>query len=373
MFAGSYATGGRESLSDHFVEQTIESLSAQFKRFAERECRDSSDLYKNLSMAVSKDGELLHLAQGVRKGQLAPNIFFAAVHFLLLQGVKHPLAEFYPSITGHTRNITQDPYPYFRAFCLEHAERIRSILATRIVQTNEVRRCACFLPALFLVSELNQSRPFHFVDVGASAGFHLLWDSYFYDYENQGNFGNPGSPVRIRCEIRGRKQPPLSNAFPRVASRLGLELNPIDINDKEEVLWLRALIFPDDSERFTLFDGAVELARQHPFRVLPGDAKELLPTLFPDENDDYAVCFLFSFSVNQMFQGGREELSDILMNMSEKRPVYEVSIGHFGAEYPNLVLAEYSNHVYREHILATCHLHGRWLEWLDGNDGELNE
>src|SRR5205085_6851526 len=96
---------------------------------------DASPLYERLSGEVSKDAEMLALAAHATS-QPVPNLFFGAVHFLLLRGVEHPLAAFYPTMTK-TPRIDGDPYPAFRSFCIEHAEEIQSLLQSRRVQTNE--------------------------------------------------------------------------------------------------------------------------------------------------------------------------------------------------------------------------------------------
>src|SRR5256886_12472437 len=63
-----------------------EELSQIFERSANEEFHNSSPLYEHLSLAIAKDPEMLSLAAHCRKGERAPNLFFAAVHLLLLKG-----------------------------------------------------------------------------------------------------------------------------------------------------------------------------------------------------------------------------------------------------------------------------------------------
>jgi hypothetical protein len=115
----------------------MEALARSFAGVAEQQFRPSSPLYAQLSRGISTDPELLALAAPARKGQPVPLLFLAAVHFLLLEGTPHPLAEFYPSIVPTPR--TDDPYPAFRAFCFEYQEPIHRLISTQRVQSAKTR------------------------------------------------------------------------------------------------------------------------------------------------------------------------------------------------------------------------------------------
>lgn len=69
------------------------------------------------------------------------SLLLTAAHYLLLGGEEGAVAAFYPSVAEEALG-EGDPYPLFRDFCLEHAEEIRTLISTRRVQQNEVRRCA---------------------------------------------------------------------------------------------------------------------------------------------------------------------------------------------------------------------------------------
>ena len=83
-------------------ELPLEALSQRFKQFAFHVSQQASPLYAQLSVAVADDPELLMLASHAGRGQPVPNLFFAAIHFLLLKGVQHSLSTFYPSISVFT-------------------------------------------------------------------------------------------------------------------------------------------------------------------------------------------------------------------------------------------------------------------------------
>ena len=128
-------------------------LAGHFVRYAEG-VRASAPLYGRLLLGVADDPDLLALAAAARRDQPAGLLLLAAVHYLLLRDGKPrrpPLAAYYPSIVGAATR-TGDPVPAFRRFCLVRQEEIRELIARRRVQTNEVGRSACLLPAFALAS-----------------------------------------------------------------------------------------------------------------------------------------------------------------------------------------------------------------------------
>jgi hypothetical protein len=138
------------------------------------------------------------------------------------------------------------------------------LVATRHVQTNEIGRCACLLPAFGLVDSQTKGYALSLVEIGASAGLNLLWDCYGYDYGAGRRYGMSNSPVQLTCTLHGNRFPPISPSLPQIALRVGLDLAPIKVDDVEATLWLRALIWPEQRERITLLSHALQLAQQDP-------------------------------------------------------------------------------------------------------------
>jgi len=361
--------------------QLLEELSQRFVWFAQHDCHNASPLYEHLSLQIARDPELLELATYARKGQPVPNLLLGAVHFLLLRGVQHPLSAFYMSIAGSPSNTSSqqavgpvtytlnDPYPLFRSFCFEHWEEIQHLVATHLVQTNEVRRCACLLPAFELVAQRTQRQPLSLVEIGASAGLNLLWDQYSYDYGEGQHCGNEQSPVQLLCALRGDKRPALPTLptpLPSVASRVGIDLNPIDVHDAEATLWLRALIWPEHEKRMQLLTHALSVAQQHTPTIMAGDALDLLPGIMQAVPMDTTLCLYHTFVINQFSPEARERLESLFAQEASRRDLYIVSIAWIIGEltFPTLRLLSYQNGVRMEQVLAKCSGHARWMEWL---------
>lgn len=324
---------------------------------------NGSPLYARLCAEIAEDAELLELAARAQSFPV-PNVFLAAVHDLLLGGVEHPLAAFYPSVAGAARAPARaDPFPSFRAFCLEHRAAIEGRISTRRTQTNEVRRCALLVPALAVAWRRAAHRPLAIVEVGASAGLNLLWDRYGYDYGGGRTCGDPASPVRLACELRGGDQPPLPAPLPPVASRAGIDVDPVDATDPEATRWLRALVWPEHEGRAALLAAALELARRDPPVLIAGDALDALPDALRALPADAAPCVVHSFTLNQLSRRGRARFDQILREHAGAGPLWRISLELEHPEGAPLRLLTYRARERTSEILATAHPHGRWLEW----------
>jgi len=315
-------------------------------------------------MRVAEDSEILTIAARAWEKDALPNLFFSAVHFLLLKGEHHQLAAFYPSLNNNSKHYDL-AYPYFRSFVLEHKDEIDRIITTRFVQTNEVGRCAILVPSFELVARQAKNRPLALVEIGSSAGLTLLWDRYHYQYNKTLQCGDPNSPVQVECLLRGENRPPVPNRFPEIVSRLGVDLNPVDIDDPENVQWLRALVWPEHQKRAHQLELAIRVARHAPPQIVRGDALELLPSLIKRVRDDSQLCIFHSFTLSLANGKPRERLELILAKASEKRHLFHISLEWpKKSETPLLSLASLSNGESTEKVLARCNAHGEWLEWL---------
>ena len=76
-------------------DEDIERLAESWRDFADRECGTYSPLYAAIGHSVAKDSELLALVAAAPSSGQQPNVLLAAAHYLLLDGVTHPLADVY--------------------------------------------------------------------------------------------------------------------------------------------------------------------------------------------------------------------------------------------------------------------------------------
>lgn len=325
---------------------------------------NSSPLYAQLSLEIATDPAILSLVTEADLSQQVSNLLLGAVHFLLLSGIPSPLADYYPSLSP-SPGPRQEAYQYFRAFCLEHADVIRQLVTTQRVQTNEVHRCTALLPAFGVVAGRSESRPLALLEIGASAGLHMLWDKYGYDYAAAGYAGNRESLVQLLCIPQGSIYPPLPDVLPIVGYRIGIDLAPIDVRDDTAIRWLRALIWPEHNDRAELLEHAVQTARLGPPSIVAGNAADLLPQVLSTIPSETALCVYHGYTLNQCPQPVREKILDRLLEFAQERDLFRVSLEWYsGQNAPHLELFSYQKGIMTGERLAYCESHGRTIEWF---------
>jgi hypothetical protein len=326
--------------------------------------RNASPLYAYLAQCVAQDPDVLALVTDADRATTVTNLFFGAVHYLLLRERTHPLAVFYADLAPQPQPPA-GAYPAFRAFCLDHDQEIRHLVLTRRVQTNEVGRCAGLLPAFHLLGQEARGRPLALVEIGASAGLHLLWDCYHYDYSPAGAAGDPHSPVQIMCEPRGPSLPPLPSVLPEVVWRVGIDIAPVDVSNEHATRWLQALVWPEHTDRHALLAAALTLVRQQPPRIVAGDAAEVLPAVLAEVPADAILCVYDSYTLNQVPRAVRDRVLAHLAGHAMVRDLYRVAQEGFSlTEPPTVELTTYHKKEVRHQVLARTESHGRWLEWI---------
>jgi hypothetical protein len=332
--------------------------------------RNPAPLYEQLALGISADEELKAFANTVRAGQPPANILFAAVHYLLLRGAHHPLRRFYPNLNGGRRESELRPaFPLFREFVGEHRAELASLVASRVTNTNEVGRSAV-LHAGFRALAKETGEPLHLIELGPSAGLNLIWDRYGVRYIRDGEAipaGDRAAKLVLESEWRGENAPP-AGATPRVARRMGLERNPVDLSRSEERDWLKALVWPDQVARFARLETAIRIRMEEPSEIQPeirkGDALALLPDALAEISKDAQPCVYHSFVTYQFSDEARAALDDILVGASLRRPLWRLSWeGTLSGEAP-LLLHNYRDGVRNTRLLAQCQPHGAWMEWM---------
>jgi hypothetical protein len=332
--------------------------------FTEDAKRTGSLLYSRLAAGIGGDEELKAIAARARPGQPQANMILAAVHFLLLRGADAPLKRFYPTVGGTVSTDAEDPVPDFKAFVLAHREMVEQLVAARVTNTNEIGRSALLHPG-FRMAAAHAVAPLALIEIGPSAGLNLIWDRYGVRYQRDGATVatiNENAPLVIESELRGDRQPP-TQAPPLVASRVGLELNPVDLENPDDRDWLRALIWPDQVARLHRLDRAIALFGQAKPEIRAGDALALLPQAIASIPAGYAVCVYHTIAIYQFSREMKEALESILTVAGLRRPVWQLAFEYDGSRYM-LSLIRHADGERHETVLADCHPHGTWLEWL---------
>jgi hypothetical protein len=338
----------------------LDDLSSRFRRFALQQAAPSSPFYSRLALGIAEDRSILRLAQQASSVPVT-NLFLAAVHDLLLGGADHPLRSFYPDLVCDPQP-GEHAFPAFRSFCHTYEAEIVDVVRRRRTQTNEVRRCLYLAPGFSVVGR--EAGPYAMIDAGASAGLHLLWPRYRYDYEGH-VLGDPESPVQLSCRLEGRLRPPLPRAWPEPVLSLGIDLHPLDPGNPDDQRWLRALVWPEHAERSVLLERSLAVARDHPPHVVAGDVFSCLPRLVQDIPKDVAVCVCHNHVVNQFPEIDRVRFDALLGELADGRDLYRLSAEWIGTEQPEFVLSRYRDGDKWQRLLARVDDHGAWIRWAD--------
>jgi len=331
----------------------------------------NSRIYTEYCLQIAEDAELLALAEQVMPSQPPPNVLFAAVQDLLLEDPKRSrearaLARFYPAVSG--RAVPNEPaFPALRAFCLAHAQELQPGLRHGRTQTSVVHRCTTLLPAIGTLPRVSAAGgAVALLEVGPAAGLNLRLDHYRYRYEGNGaryHWGDPGSTPALSCAIRGNT-PPTLPAKLQVVDRRGLELSPLDLTNPRDIRWIRALVWPEHTERTRLMSEALEVASRVPAAIEEGDATrdieqavQRMPTASP------RVVFA-THAVYQMSEDGRRDMMSGLEKASRTAPIDLVVVDSNLRGESRIDWVAFTDGA-RQNRVALGHAdsHGRWIEW----------
>lgn len=236
------------------ADDGTETVAQQYRGFAENYAAGSSPGYADIAGNLARDEQVLGLVTTLPQGnKRQPNLLLGAVRYL---------------------GGPVESWSGFRPWLVEHWESVRRVVLERYTQTNEVRRCATLLPVL-----AQMPGPLALLEVGASAGLCLYPDRYRYSFDGGVPFGPADSPVLLECATRGPV--PVPERVPEVAWRAGIDVNPLDAGDEQDVRWLESLIWPgaNEAERRSRLRGAAQVAAQDPPYIVGGDLVEQLHTV----------------------------------------------------------------------------------------------
>ena len=159
------------------------------------------------------------------------------------------------------------PYDVLRVALLGDDGTIRTTILERSTQTNEVGRLATLLPAFATVAD---GRPLALLEVGASAGLCLYPDHWGYRWETADGVREIRAEApMLSCTVTGPA--PLPEGVPTVVWRGGIDLNPLDVTDTDDMAWLTQLVWPEHHDRRRLLHRAIEVARRDPPLLRQGD------------------------------------------------------------------------------------------------------
>ncbi len=319
-----------------------------FGYLADRDFHGYSPLYEHLARRMAADDQLLALVTASRHNT-APILFFACVHDVVLRQPEGELARAYRAVADGGDPAALGVWELFRGLVLTRADELSHLMATRVVQTNEVGRSAALAAALALLADHGHRR-LALVEIGASAGLNLLLDRYRITYaaddHHRQQIGPPDSPVQLACVLHGTRRPPSpAGPAPAITSRLGLDRMPVDVTDPDAVRWLQACLWPDLIERRQRLDAAVALAAADPPELWAGDALDLVDPAVAAADPGDLVVVISTWVLAYFTPSQRRQLHQVLDRLGRSRPLvwitaeYEANVawlGPVGAPPPSI-------------------------------------
>lgn len=251
-----------------------------YARFVVVEAAGNSPSYERLARAVAANAEILSRLDTLPESKRQPNLLFASTRAL---------------------GGPVDAAEPFGEWVIGNWDALAATMRTRLTQTNEPRRCATLLPFLSAIDG-----PLALLEVGASAGLCLYPDRWHYRYGNT-VIGSPAAP-RLTCEPMGSFTPP--SRLPEVIWRAGIDLNPLDVTDADDVRWLEALIWPEQIERRDRLQDAIAIARDDPAHLVAGDLNDDLVALASEAPDDATLVVFHSAVLTYVSPADRQRFVD---------------------------------------------------------------
>ena len=174
-------------------------------------------------------------------GHSLPLRLAGGLHALVLDGLDDDLATIYPP-----NNPAQDLFADTVTAAISRHMDFLCDWTRSPPQTNEVRRSGPLI-AMAQVACTHFDRPIHLSELGASGGLNLMWDHFALEI-NGSRYGPDNATLCLKPDWSG-DAPEASS--PRVASRAGVDLNPLDPSDPADRLRLLAYLWPDQPDRMT--------------------------------------------------------------------------------------------------------------------------
>ena len=187
-----------------------------------------------------------------------------------------------------------------------------------------------------------------------------------------------GSYPVLRCAATGPV--PLPTGLPAVVWRAGIDLNPLDIKDPDDVAWLEALIWPEQVFRRERLRQAIGVAQADPPLLVAGELNEQLMALAGQAPADAALVVFHSAVMAYLDAAGRERFRDTMALLAADRGCHWISNeGHtviVQADGSSVVPEMDAARLGGRFLLledglpvAIAGPHGQGLEWIEAGAG----
>jgi hypothetical protein len=247
---------------------------------------------------------------------------------------------------------------------VDHADFLRQHIAEQGVQTNEVQRCWTLLPCFLEVARRTGAEILDVIELGTSAGLNLGWESYHYEY-GAGVWGPADAKVRLTGEERRPVPADLLAMSPRVRSRIGVDLSPIDLTTDQGAHLLKSFVWVGQDDRLARLDRAIDALRANPPELVAADLADVLPGLLANRKPDALTLVWQTAVLGYLPEDRRNLVFATLAAAGAEGPLAFVSTSsaNDGAHlYYGLTIRIWPSG--EEVQVAHADWHGAWIDWL---------
>lgn len=348
----------------------VRTLAQVYRRFGEIDAAGTSPLYERIAVALSESEQALGAIESAPARKRHPTVILAALHDLALAGRAPDLAAAYAAADGYA--AAGAAIDTLRRM----TDSVVAIAVRRQTRTNETGRYAVLYPAIAEAARRVGANSVGLIDVGCSAGLNLHVDRVGITYSNGQLLGDPSSPVQLSSSIVGSLPLP-TGAMPEVVTRVGIDLDPIDVTDADDARWLRACLWPGQPERAARLEAEIALAATAPPTLLRGDAIEVMPDAFTQVPADALPVVTTTWALSRLPLESRLRFLHRLDEAAAGRAVAWVSAEGVGVapSIPTLGDRRASGHsiiglavldrsALHAQAMGRCWSQGRLLAWL---------
>jgi hypothetical protein len=234
-----------------------------FRRSLSPEDRARLPYYSQLIDALADSATACQLLEETRPEQRNPMLILATLHYGALRGdeVLSPLYEGIGTLTPE----------HFATAVVERLETRPGLVRAelhRATQTNEPGRSAV-TGAVLRELKLRGVNDVHLIDVGTSMGLNLYPDHY------RVNVDDPNDPSILEMLDIYSSVP--DGPLPTIHERVGIDLNPLDPEEPDDVVWLEACLWPEEPQRAARFRAILDQMHAWPPATrLKGSASDII-------------------------------------------------------------------------------------------------
>ncbi|HLI78074.1 MAG TPA: DUF2332 domain-containing protein [Acidobacteriaceae bacterium] len=295
----------------------LSAVREHFQRFATGKAAGYSPTYAVLAAHIASQDELLEIAANAQVSTIA-DLFMFAVQYLVRRKQDRALLPLFDF--GLAEHGTDAAVSSFTNFCIANRQDLTDILRTSRLQTNEPGRSAALLIGL-LETEKVYGGPLHLVDLGTSAGLHLMLDQLSYVFEAEDGRSakleatahtNVLRAPLCQAKLYNWASRELPSAMPEIVGKIGIELSPLDVRVTDNQLRLESCVWPEEGDRRSFMRSVIELAALSPPEIRSGDVAAELPAVLDALPRDGVLCVINSHAVGQFPQPVVEAIDSIV-------------------------------------------------------------